>query len=158
MHEIKDGVVEGIAQETVCSEANLCIIVQNEVALNLALLDHDQARTEAVEQSAAEALLGVAASGVPFHTYSVIEATRGVMHGLVCAGLDVSYVTRLALRGMKRALVQVGEWNPETEAAIKQGLQAALVDLGMSALEDDQALDLPAFYVDQSAQLGHTYY
>lgn len=158
MHEIRTGVIAGVAHETVCSEANLCIIVQNEVALNLALLEDDHARMEAVEQAAMQALLGVVGSEVPFHTYSVTETTRGVIHGLMCAGLDISYVTRLALRGIRQALLQVDEWNTETEAAMKQGVDAALQDLGMTSLEQDQALDLPEYYLRQTLLFGQSQY
>lgn len=158
MHEIRTGVIAGVAHETVCSEANVCIIVQNEVALNLALLADDHERMESVEQAAAQAILGVFGSDVPFHAYSVLEATRGVMHGLVCAGLDISYVTRLALRGIRQALVQVDVWSPETESAMKEGLKSALTDLGMTSLEQDQALDLPDYYMRQTLLFGRSQY
>jgi len=154
MHAIRDGVIDGIARETICSEACICIIVQHELAQSLSLLNSELERISSVEQAAHEALLGVFESSVPFHTFSVNEATRGVIHGLLSAGLDISYVTHTALRGIRQALLSVDVWSPEHEAAMREGVKSALVDLGMNGLEDDQALDLPAYYRTQTLLFG----
>lgn len=158
MNEIRAGVMEGASQETMASEATLCGLVQHEVAQQLALLESPLERTAAVEQAARDAILGVFGSDLPFHSFCVAQATRGVLHGLVCVGLDISYVAAPALRGVHHALTQVDLWTPDNEAGMREGMREALEDLGITRLADDHALDLPEFYREQTAVFGKSFY
>lgn len=154
-HEIRTGVSSGVKDEPIGSEAGVCGLVTHEVCQFLSALPTEQARTEAVSDAARQAIMGIHESGIPFHVFSVAEAMRGVVHGVVCAGLDVSYTTRFILRGMRDGLVHLNLWTTDFEQAMRSGVHAALLDLGMSRLEDDHSLELPGLFTRDTIQFGH---
>ncbi|PWI57062.1 hypothetical protein [Sulfoacidibacillus thermotolerans] len=154
IHDIQEGVRHGIELEETSSETCICSVVTHEVTMYCNTLDDTETLHREIPEIAQHALIGVIFSRVPLHSFAVSETTRGVLHGLVCAGLDVSYVTRSVSQGIREALSLYDRYSPEMEQAIHQGVQQALRDLGMKRLEDDQALDLPGYFVNQTATFG----
>ncbi len=152
--EIRHGVKHGMALETVSSEHGIAPVITHEITMYLSTLGTDEERIADMTDAAAQAMLGLYESQVPFHPYAVREATRGVIHGLVCAGMDVSYVTRPAVKGIREALFASDSLNRETEHAMFSGVQDALHDLGLEHEEDDRALELPDLYANEMMEFG----
>ena len=152
--EIRHGVKHGMALETVSSEHGIAPVITHEITMYLSTLGTDEERIADMTDAAAQAMLGLYESQVPFHPYAVREATRGVIHGLVCAGMDVSYVTRPAVKGIREALFASDSLNRETEHAMFSGVQDALRDLGLEHEEDDRALELPELYANEMMEFG----
>ncbi len=152
--EIRHGVKHGMALETVSSEHGIAPVITHEITMYLSALGTDEERIADMTDAAAQAMLGLYESQVPFHPYAVREATRGVIHGLVCAGMDVSYVTRPAVKGIREALFASDSLNRETEHAMFSGVQDALRDLGLEHEEDDRALELPELYANEMMEFG----
>ena len=152
--EIGEGIKYGIAPENTSSETCICSVVTYEVTMHCNGLADDLARIESIPTIAQRVVAGVFESHVPFHSFAITELTRGILHGLVSVGLDVSYVARPATKGIREALTLLNEYSQESELAIRDGVQHALEDLGMKHLEEDQALDLPTYFVNQTAQFG----
>ena len=156
--EIRDGVRSGMTLETVSSEHGVCPVITHEVAMYLNSLDTDEDRIAEIADAAKQAMMGLRDSCVPFHVYAVREATRGVIHGLVCAGMDVSYVTRPAFKGIREALFAMDAYTREAEKGMRTGVKDALEDLGLARMEDDQALELPEYYSNQTMVFGRETY
>lgn len=153
--EVKRSVTDALNQETVCSEECISPIITHEVAMHLSALESDEKRIAEVTDAASQVIRGLRESQVPFHSYAIAEATRGIIHGLVCAGLDVSYITRPATKGIREALYSLDCLSRETEAGMRAGVKQALNDLGMERLEDDQSLELPEYFANESIVFGH---
>ncbi|MCI0184288.1 MAG: hypothetical protein OWR52_13745 [Acidibacillus sp.] len=154
LHDIQEGVRHGIELEGTSSETCICSVVTHEVTMYCNTMSRAEDVVREISSIAQHAIMGVLSSLVPLHSFAVSETTRGVLHGLVCAGLDVSYVTRSVSQGIREALSMNDRYSPEMEQAIHQGIRQTLHDLGMKRLEDDRALDLPGYFVNQSATFG----
>jgi hypothetical protein len=152
--EIRDNVKTGIRLETVSSEHEVSPILTHEVAMYLNTLDNDEERIADIADAATQAIMGLHDSVAPFHPYVVREATRGILHGLVCAGMDISYVTRPAAKGIREALFLLDEFSRENEQALRRGVRDALEDLGLSRIEDDRALELPEYFANETIVFG----
>ncbi len=155
MDDLRASVRQGIEVESIASEIGVCAVVTHEICLHMITQKDRTDKASQAESVARSAMLGVFDSPLTMHSYTVSETTRGVIHGLVSAGMDVSYAALPALEGIKRALLALGAFTRQTEQAMRAGVKQALADLGMARLEDDQALDLPRYYVNQSLRFGH---
>lgn len=152
--EIRDSVKTGMQLETVSSEHEVGPIMTHEMAMYLSALDSDEERIADIAEAAMQAIMGLHDSVAPFHPYIVREATRGILHGLVCAGMDVSYVSRPAAKGIREALFLLDEFSQENEHAMRAGVRDALADLGLSRIENDQALELPGYFANETMVFG----
>ncbi len=156
--EIGEGIKHGIALENTSSETCICSVVTHEVTMHCNGLADDPERIESIPAIAQHVVAGVYESHVPFHSFAISELTRGILHGLVCVGLDVSYVTRPATKGIREGVASLGEYSQDAEQAIREGVRQTLEDLGMRRLEEDQSLDLPGFFLNQTATFGEATY
>ncbi len=156
--EIGEGIKHGIAMENTSSETCICSVVTHEVTMHCNGLTSDLERIESIPAIARRVVTGVYESHVPFHSFAIAELTRGILHGLVCVGLDVSYVTRPATKGIREGISLLDEYSPEAEQAIREGVRQALEDLGMKRLEEDHSLDLPGFFLNQTVMFGEAVY
>ncbi len=154
VHDIQEGIIRGIELEETSSETCICSVITHEVTMYCNTTKDTEILIREIPEIAQHAIMGVILSRVPLHSFSVTETTRGVLHGLVCAGLDVSYVTRSVSQGIREALSMNDRYAPDMEQAIHEGIRQTLRDLGMKRLEDDQALDLPGYFVNQTATFG----
>lgn len=156
--EIDEGIRHGIALENTSSETCICSVVTHEVTMHCNGLADDPERIESIPSIAQRVVTGVYESHVPFHSFAISELTRGVIHGLVSVGFDVSYVTRPATKGIREGITLLDEYSQEAEQAIREGVRQALEDLGMKNLEEDHSLDLPGFFLNQTATFGEATY
>jgi hypothetical protein len=157
-NELRRNIKEGIEMENPSSETFISTVVTHELTMLFNLHLSPNNREIMVENSAYHAIVGVSESSVPFHSFAITEALRGVIHGFASAGFDVSDIARHAMRGASRAVHEIEGGSLEAERALRQGLHQSLEDLGMSRLEDDPALDLPGLYVEQSSHMGAVMY
>ena len=156
--ELRHGIKEGIEIENPTSETFISSVVTHELTMLFNQHLSPGNREMMVENTSYHAMVGVSESTIPFHTFAIAEALRGVIHGLASAGYDVSDVARHAMRGARRAVQEIEGGSLEAEKALRQGLHQSLEDLGMNRLEDDPALDLPGLYAEQSSLMGAELY
>lgn len=156
--ELRRSIKEGIEFENPTSETFISSVVTHELTMlfNQHLSQND--REIMVENTSYHAMIGVSESSVPFRTLAISESVRGIIHGLASAGFDVSDIARHALRGARRAVLEIEGGSRMAEKALRDGLSQSLEDLGMRRLEDDPALDLPGYYMEQSSLMGAEMY
>ena len=153
-NELRKGIKDGIEIENPSSETFISSVVTHEITMLFNLHDSPNNREIMVENTSYHAMYGVSESSIPFHTFSITEGLRGIIHGLASAGFDVSDIARHAIRGARRAVQEIEGGSLEAERALRQGMHQSLEDLGMNRLEDDPALDLPGLYMEQSSLMG----
>ena len=121
-------------------------VLKEEVARHVVSLTEPSLRTEQVEQTAYQAMIGLLESNQPFHAWTVAQATRGILHGFVQAGYDISYVAPLAAAAISKAISRAYTLSVQAQKGIRAGIQMAVHDLGLERLLDVQVLELPKMY------------
>lgn len=159
--EFRQSLVNGIESQETSSETCLCPIITHEVAMYCNTLHDDSSKMtmqaksiEEISQIARSIVAGVLDSRVPLHTFAISELTRGMLHGLMAVGHDISFIAPKAMRALREALEALSMSGKQSEIALRKGLQQTLMDLGMRRVDEDPSIELQKYFKDQHIRFG----
>ncbi len=119
-------------------------VLMQEVASSVTYLAEPSERISQVEETAYHAMMVILRSNQPFHAWTIAQATRGILHGFVQVGYDISHVAPFAAAAISKAISSAYSLSVQAEKGIRAGVQMTMRDLGLAHVESDRARNVHA--------------
>lgn len=112
-------------------------VLMQEVVASITYLSEPSERVIQVEETAFKAMMGILRSSQPFHAWTIAQATRGILHGFVQVGYDISHVAPFVAVAISKAISSAYSLSMQAEKGIRAGVQMTMRDLGFTHVQDD---------------------
>ncbi len=125
-------------------------VLSQEVASTVTYLEEPSERILQVEETAYNAMMVILRSNQPFHAWTIAQATRGILHGFVQVGYDISHVAPFVAAAISKAISSAYSLSLQAEKGIRAGVQMTMRDLGLTHGENDRVHHVPTIDQDET--------